>query len=75
MYTGTITKFQKCYRDKYMPGIGTITVPQGTQRVVRHAYVCDHCDAKYTFPEQAEEDSYCHSDVCKAVKLVSITPA
>jgi hypothetical protein len=75
VYQGTVTTFQKCYRDKYVPGIGTITVPQGTQRVMRHAYVCEHCETSYAFPEQAEEDFYCHSAACKAVKLVSILPA
>jgi rRNA maturation endonuclease Nob1 len=72
MYHGAVQQFQKCYRDKYLPGIGTITVPQGTQAVQRHRYTCDTCGRSFHFPDRATEAFYCPT--CPGQE-VSITPA
>jgi hypothetical protein len=74
MYHGTRPHIQTFKHDKYLPGIGTISVLSYTERIMRHYYTCDHCGKAYSFEGSAvEEDFYCKSELCQQLsKLVSV---
>ena len=69
MYIGVTNETVIHYRDKYLPGIGTVPSPGRGERVVFHGYKCEACGATYRFDAPAEEPFFC---ACNA--LVSLQP-
>jgi len=75
MYVGTEQVLQQWRRDKYVPGLGTFSVPGGVHRITQHVYVCDQCGRRTASPFQAAEPFYCHSQACQGGTLVSLAQA
>jgi hypothetical protein len=74
MYLGKTVRGVVFNGTRYVPGLGDLpTRTIGAATV--HRYRCDHCGRLFDFAEPATEPFYCHSHECRAVKLVSITPA
>ena len=52
------------YRDKYKPGIGTLTVARHTELEEHRNYQCEHCGKLYSFPAhlpEPEEPFFCRN--------------
>lgn len=71
MLLGTTTVNEKIWTPKWVQGIGDL----GSFRylsIQKFVYQCEHCGSQYLSSTQLTEAYYCHSEHCKATKLVQV---
>ena len=69
MYLGLTSTRHRARRDRYIPGLGTVSSPSIAVDVDMHAYACETCGALYKFQIPADAPFYC---ACNT--LVSLEP-